>query len=278
MSLTPFQTRYGQPVTVPNIEPSELIARQLTRVSIRIFDNVPLPDGMLELLLASAQSSPSSGMLQTWSVIALTNTEAKLKLLSDPYMYKVIGNIDSYNYNAINTCAVFLIWLADLHKIDVILKNSKCEENIENQIDLAEYHLKAIIDATIAAQTFYMSAESMGLAGTYIGAIRQLPIDSFIKNFNLPKYTFPLFGMAIGYPGTYTGVKPRLPADLMLHHSTYKEMNGIEDLGEYQEKHKKLFHNSQSITFSERVIERLSPSWSKSSIGNALKKMGFTFK
>ena len=278
MSLTPFQARYGQPVAVPNIKPSELIARQLKRTSIRVFNNDPLPDGMLELLLASAQSSPSSGMLQTWSVIALTSTEDKLKLLADPYMHKVIGNVDSHNFTAIDTCSVFLIWIADLHKIDAVLKNSDCEENIKNQVNLAEYHLKAVIDATIAAQTFYMSAESMGLAGTYMGAVRQLPVDTFINTFNLPKYTFPLFGMAIGYPTSTSKIKPRLPQEFMLHKATYKKIEKIEELGSYNEIHKTLIHHDGALTFAERIVERLLPSWSKAWIGDNLKRMGFTFK
>lgn len=278
MSLTPFQARYGRAVNEPAIEASELIARQLQRTSKRKFNSKSLPEGMLELLLASAQSSPSSGLLQTWSVLALTTEEDKLKLLSDEYMSKVVWSKDSSNFMAIKTCPLLLIWLADLSKLDVILQNKECDQIIKEQVDIAEYHLKAVIDATIAAQTFYMSAESMGLHGTYLGAIRQLPIDRLTALFNLPEYTFPIFGMAIGYSDEVSRIKPRLPAELVLYKSAYKKMESIDQLGEYEDHHKTLVHNNESITFSERVVERLSPARSKSWIGDNLKKMGFTFK
>ena len=278
MTMTPYQKRYGTLVPDPLAQSNEIITTLLSRASKRKFNGEPLESGVLELLIAAAQSAPTSGMLQTWSVIALTTPEEKAKLFTEENHVNIIGGVDSQNATAINTSAVVLIWLADLSRIDLILKTVDTTESIEGQITKAEYHLKAIIDATIAAQTFFMAAESMGIAGTYCGAIRQLPIEFLETEFNLPKYTFPIFGTIHGYcDNVRSVVNPRLPQDLVLHHGTYSKMKSTDELVEYNKAHMLRCGYNRS-TFEKRVVERLSPSFSKEAIGDALRYMGFDFK
>jgi len=280
--MTPYQKRYGQPVLDPEAVPNELVSSLLGRGSAQRFTGVPLAPGLLELLIAAAQSAPTSGMLQTWSVIALSTPEEKSKLFADtgltPSNTTIIGGVDSTNFTAINTASVVLIWLADLSRVETILEESDVSERHRAQVTRAEYHLKAIIDATIAAQTFYMAAESMGIAGTYCGALRQLPITFFETEFNLPKHTFPVFGTIHGYRDTDHApiIKPRLPANLVLHRGVYSKMQDTSELAEYNKVHVK---NSSALrsTFEKRVIERLSPSYSKDVVGDALRHMGFDF-
>ena len=278
--MTPYQKRYGHAVQDPLAQPNELVNSLLSRGSVQRFNRIPLESGMLELLIAAAQSAPTSGMLQTWSVIALTTPEEKSRLFDNtdqtPSNSTIIGGVDSTNFIAIDTAAVVLIWLADLSRIDVILESANIDDRTRLQTTRAEYHLKAIIDATIAAQTFFMAAESMGIAGTYCGAIRQLPITFFENTFNLPKYTFPIFGTLHGYTDSTTIVKPRLPTDLVLHRGSYTKMESTKELVGYNKVHIK--HSSKlRSTFENRVIERLSPSASKEAIGDALRHMGFDF-
>jgi len=276
--LTPYQQRYGLPVPTPEATANGFITNLLKRTSCRKFQNRPLEPGVLELLIAAAQSAPTSGMLQTWSVIALTTPEEKAKLFNFKNNDLVIGNIDSHNTVAINSSSVTLIWLADLSRLDLVLKNVEASDKIKAQVTRAEYHLKAIIDATIAAQTFFMAAETMGIEGTYCGAIRQLPIEFFEREFNLPKYTFPVFGTVHGYSdNAKTIVKPRLPSEIVLHHGTYNKMEDLSQLDEYNKVHTQRSKPDQG-TFEKRVVERLRPTLSKESVGDALRHMGFDFK
>jgi len=279
--MTPYQKRYGTQVPEPLAQPNEFVSALLGRGSKQKFNSKPLEPGLLELLIAAAQSAPTSGMLQTWSVIALTTPEEKSKLFIDtgltPSNNTIIGGIDSSNFTAINTASVVLIWLADLSRVETILQNIEVNNQTRAQTTRAEYHLKAIIDASIAAQTFFMAAESMGIGGTYCGAIRQLPITFFESTFSLPKYTFPIFGTVHGYSDSTAIVKPRLPTKLVLHRGSYKKMESIEELVEYNQVH--IEHSSKiRSTFEKRVVERLSPSASKEAIGDALRHMGFDFK
>jgi nitroreductase len=282
----PFHARYGRDdIPLPDQQPNSFTENLLKRTSCRNFLPTPLPNGTLELLIAAAQSAPTSGMLQTWSVISL-NVEDRKKLLSSQYR-NIIGGVDTSNFTAIETCSIFLIWLADLNRTNFILQNTDAPPETKSQVDKAEFHLKAVVDATIAAQTLFMTAESMGISGTYMGAIRQLPATFLQDTFNLPKYTFPLFGMAIGYPAMQilsrlptpplVSPRPRLTQDFILHHSTYKPMSSLSELKDYNTVHQKIGRRGVS-NFESRVVERLDPSETKQRTGEFLKQMGFGFE
>jgi len=283
-----YQKRFGGLVEDSVYPPNDFIQQVLGRFTVRTFKDQPLEPGQLELLIAAAQSASTSGMLQTWSVIALTNKESKERLVNTPMAQNTIGGVDSYNIMALNTCSVFLIWLADLHRVDNILKAHATERNIDPDLLLqtsrAEFHLKAIIDATIAAQTFSLAAESQGLGIMYCGAVRQIPVQHFIDNFNLPPFTFPIFGMAVGHTSdvlkSIKPVRPRLPTDIVLHHGTYKTFDDMSMLDEYNETHRRCNGSPvlRNKDYVERLIERMSVSYDKKQVAQSLKQMGFDFK
>lgn len=284
-----YQKRFGGSIEDSKYPPNDFIQQVLGRTTIREFKDQPLAPGQLELLVAAAQSAPTSGMLQNWSVIALSDTESKQQLIKTPRAQETIGSVDSMNMTALKECSVFLIWLADLHRTDNILRAHAAERNVIDsdlllQTTRAEYHLKAIVDATIAAQTFALAAESQGLGVMYCGAVRQLPAQYFIDNFNLPRLTFPLFGMAVGHPSAVrqaiSRIKPRLPTDIVLHHGSYKTFDDMSKIGRYNEIHK-YFDGSTALykkDYVDRLIERMSVAYDKTQVTQSLRQMGFDFK
>lgn len=266
--------------------PNDFIERVLSRATVRRYKQQPLAEGQLELLIAAAQSAASSGMLQTWSVIALTDKEHKDLLVATPEAKISMGSVDSSNMTALKECAVFLIWLADLSRVDNILKAHVGQYNLDldilAQTSRAEYQLKAVIDAAIAAQTFSLAAESQGLAVMYCGAVRQISIDHLRKSFNLPHLTFPIFGMAIGYPmmESFKPIKPRLPTNLVLHHNQYTPLTDMSKLDQYNRIHKEQFTGSIKLinkNYVERIIERMAVTEDKKAVGPRLRQMGFDF-
>jgi FMN reductase (NADPH) len=278
---TSFQQRFGKNTNVPTVQGNELIERQLSRLTIRKFIPKPLEDGLLELLVASASCSATSGALQSYSVLALTTPEEKEKLFSTPQSMLSIGGTDSNNVDAIRNCSVFLIWIADLSRIDFLLKNQTTDTELLAQTSKAEYHLKAVIDATIAAQAFAMLAESMGLGVMYCGAVRQIKAEHFEKEFGFPKLTFPIFGMAVGYPDNTErkSIRPRIATDVILHKGNYKPLTSVEEFEEQDKLHKGSPNgrNLGRFTYIERIIERMKVSWTKKEVSNSLKHMGFKF-
>jgi nitroreductase len=273
--LTPYQKRYGNPgIETPNCPTNDFIQTLLGRKTIRRYSNQKLPPGQLDLLIACAQSAPTSSMGQSWSVIALeTQTEKDefKKLAGWPLSFSDPNNVLAYD-----ECAVFLIFIADNYKIErsiEMLGNGEVPESVPftpikipgtttvngphpdrpNQLfdvdghvawlDQTYYSVRAIMDATIAAQTVVMCAESLGLGTMYMGSIAHCEPVSF-EYLNLPKRTYPIFGLCVGYPPTvptdslgnipadpnYSAwiekvavslVKPRHPKEIVLHRGKY---------------------------------------------------------
>ena len=279
MDLNLYQLRFGLPVDTPNIPLNDYIQSQLSRSTVRDFKTQPLDAGTLEVLLAVAQSASTSGMLQAYSVLALTTAEDKEKLFSTVLARKAICGVDSYNVGVIKTAPVFLIWIADLSRIDFLLheihKTTPFNSEILKQTSRAEYHLKAIIDATIVAQAFASAAESMKLGIMYCGAIRQIPVELFEKEFGFPKLTFPIFGMAVGYPsaGHKRLVKPRIQTKVILHNGKYEPIK----FDEFVDYDKVYFDGKSNYSYSTRLVERMAVSWTKTNVSSSLRQMGFNF-
>lgn len=283
-----YQKRFGGETPDSKYPTNDFIEQVLGRFTVRSFKDQPLADGQLDLLIAAAQSASTSGMLQTWSVIALTDKESKARLINSPRTLNAMGSVDSYNMIALNESSVFLIWLADLHRVDSILRAHAVERNIDADLLLqtsrAEFHLKAIIDATIAAQTFSLAAESQGLGIMYCGAVRQFPAEHFKDNFNIPHLTFPIFGMAVGHPNDFIKrvkpIRPRLPTDIVLHHGSYNTFDDMSRLDTYNEIHK--HRNGSPVLYNkdfvDRLVERMSVTYDKKDVAASLVQMGFDFK
>ena len=68
-----MQLRYRDGI-VPDGPWNEVIASLLAHRSVRAFLRDPLPPGTLERLVAAASSASTSSNLQTWSVVAVADT------------------------------------------------------------------------------------------------------------------------------------------------------------------------------------------------------------
>jgi nitroreductase len=180
----------------------------LSHRSVRGFLPDALPDGTLELLVASAQSASTSSNLQVWSVVAVRDPDRKARLS------RLAGD-----QQFIPDAPLLLIWLADLARLDGIAADRQVP--VEGT-HYTEPFIVAVVDAALAAQTALIAAESLGLGAVYIGAMRNLP-EQVAEALNLPPHVFAVFGMSVGYPdpAKATGVKPRLPQAVVVHQEVY---------------------------------------------------------
>jgi len=290
-----YQQRFGPNSQMPSIDEkmmyNGLIDRQLSRKTCRNFTDVAIDPEIIELMIAGAQGSATSGMLQTYSVLALTTKEDKDKLFVHQPNIDVIGGTDSHNMRIYYECPVFLIWLADLSKIKALMNEALTNNLLHdpacvNQLDIAEYNVKAIVDTTIVAQSFVMIAESYGYGTMYMGAIRQINPEHVQKQYNIPYRCMPIFGMAIGIPDTsktaWGIIKPRMPTSSILHFGQYTPIQGIADLGDYNQWHANAIaqagYHEENFTFVQRLVERFRITISKNRVGDFFKLMGFKFK
>jgi nitroreductase len=176
--------------------------------SVRHYLDRPLPEGMLELIVAAAQSAPSTSNLQAWSVIAVEDPARKARLSTLAAGQKHVANAP--------LVLVFVAELARLRAIGAELGH----EGIG--LDYIEAFIIAIADAAFAAQNAVVALESLGLGCCYIGAMRN-DAEAVARELGLPNEAFVVFGMTIGYPDPDrpADVKPRLPQPVMLHRERY---------------------------------------------------------
>ena len=187
---------------------NEMLETILNHRSVRAFLPRRLPEGTLELLIAAAQSASSSSNLQFWSVVAVQETERKSRLA------ELAGE-----QQFIRDAPLLLVWLADLSRLDRIAAEHQAQ--VDGTHYLEEF-IVGIVDAALAAQSALIAAESLGLGGVYIGAMRNLP-EQIAAELGLPPHVFAVFGMSVGYPDPArpTDIKPRLPQSLVLHREQY---------------------------------------------------------
>ncbi len=172
--------------------------------SVRHFLPEKLPEGSLEVIVAAAQSAATSSNLQTWSVLALEDSEHKDKAAT------LCGDQDF-----IRQAPLFLIFCADLNRLT---KVSAQHELRGEGLEFTEMFLMASLDAGLAGQNATIAAEALGLGACYVGAARNKP-DELAQLLKLPPRVIAVFGLAIGKPdpAKTTAVKPRLPQREVLH-------------------------------------------------------------
>ncbi|GAA6615560.1 NADPH-dependent oxidoreductase [Scytonema sp. NUACC26] len=208
-SIELLRSRYGEIPFDGEIPWNDFLSTILSHSSVRSYLSNPLPPLTLELLVAAAQSAATSANLQSWSVVAIEDRERKEELS------RLAGG-----QAHIKEAPLFLVWLADLARVARVADSRGLSHDALEYLELL---IKAIVDASIAAQNATLAAESLGLGTGYIGAIRK-STQEVATLLNLPPLVFPVFGLCVGYPNpeAHTAIKPRLPQSAVLHRETYK--------------------------------------------------------
>ncbi len=191
----------------------------LSHRSIRSYLDKKIPPEILELLAAAAQSAPTTSNLQAWSVIAVQDPDRKARLAAL-----------AANQRHIHDAPLLFAFVADLARLRSI---SADRDHPGIGLDYIEAFIFAVADAAFAAQNTLLAAQSLGLGGCYIGAMRNYPA-AVADELGLPDEAMVVFGMTIGYPdpAVDSDVKPRLPQNAILHRERYSPAVS-ETLAEY---------------------------------------------
>lgn len=200
--------RYGE---APEIVPpawNETLDLLLSHRSVRRFRPGSVPAGLVETLVAAAQSAPSSSNLQTWSVVAVEDPARKARLAH-------LAADQAF----IREAPLFLVWSIDQRKLRA---TAAAQGREALALDYLESFLLGAVDTALAAQNATVAAEALGLGATYVGAIRNRPAE-VADELGLASGVFALFGMAVGWPDpeAETEVKPRLPQAAVLFREQY---------------------------------------------------------
>lgn len=211
-----WQQRYRSPLpenlagalTDNKVSQSAVFDSLLTHRSVRAYLPDALPEGTIEAAIAAAQSAATSSNLQCWSVVAVEDPVRRARLAT------LCGNQEH-----IATAPVFLVWVADLSRLQRIARS---EAETHEALDYTEAFLIAAIDTALAAQNAVSALEAAGLGTVYIGGLRNHP-EEIAEKLALPEGCAGLFGLCVGYPDPAepASIKPRLPQKAVLHRERY---------------------------------------------------------
>ncbi|MDP5291228.1 oxygen-insensitive NADPH nitroreductase [Oceanimonas sp. CHS3-5] len=181
--------------------------------SIRKFTDEPIAAGQLQAIMAAAQSASSSSFLQASSVVRITDSELRRQVMA------LCGD-QAYVAGA----AEFWVFCADFHRHLHWVPEAKT--------GFAEQLLIGAIDTALMGQNAMTAAESLGLGGVFIGAVRNQPHE-LSALLGLPHGVIPLFGLCLGYPAQDPEPKPRLPASLVFMENRYQAEPDEAKMAEY---------------------------------------------
>ena len=125
----------------------------LSHRSIRRFTSEPIADEILNTLVRAGQQASTSNNLQCVSIIRVSDLALRQGI------HEAAGSAPYIVH-----CAEFLLFCIDFSKHKAMFPDA--------QIDWTEVTLIGAVDAGIMAQNVLLAAESLGLGGVYIGALR----------------------------------------------------------------------------------------------------------
>jgi len=193
---------------------SETIKVLHQRVSVRDFADRPVDDATIDTILQAAFRAPTSSNIQSYSVVKVRDADAKAKL-----------SVVSGNQPHVAKTPVFLAFCADLTRIESAMQRHDHTIDPNN----LEVGLVSSIDAALVGMAAYLAAESIGLKGVMIGAIRN-DILKAAEILGLPRHVYCVYGMCLGWPGEVPPQKPRMNYADMVHHEQYRTQDTPSEL------------------------------------------------
>jgi nitroreductase len=204
---------------------SATLAGLLGRRSIRRYTDEPVPEELLEVLLACAQSAPSKSNLQQYSII----------VVSDPAQRAALAELCP-GTGQMESCALFLVFCADLRR------NRRIGDwrGRPNDNDNMDSFLNGTVDAALAMQCFITAAESVGLGTACISEVRNR-IGELSDVLELPEGVFPISGLTAGWPAAEGFINQRIPPAVAIHRDRYDDGALESEIEAYDQRRHDIF-------------------------------------
>ncbi len=201
-----IRARYGALPFAP-VEIPPALAPILDRRVTRRYRPDPVPDALLDTVLAGAQSAPAKSDLQQYSIV-VTRDPAKVAAVAH-----AIGSMDW-----IKDAPVLLLFCGDIRRgRQLCVLHGRTHAN-----DSMDTFLNASADAALALGFCIMAAETLGLGTCPISYVRNhLPLIEDL--FGLPAGVFPVAGLTLGFPAARNATSPRLPPSVVVHRERYDD-------------------------------------------------------
>ena len=210
--------RYGTEADAGDIPPA--LAALLDRRVTRRYRPDPVPEPLLETLLAAAQSAPAKSDLQQYSVVVMRDP-ARIKRIAD-----WIGTMDW-----IGSAPVFLVWCGDMRR-GQRLCDLHAMPHANNNLDT---FLNTAVDCALAMGQFMAAADAVGLGTCPISYVRS-HIERVTPLLGLPPGVYPVAGLTLGWPEARRHTSMRLPQSIVVHRERYDDSQLPTELAAYDER------------------------------------------
>ncbi len=195
---------------------NEVITTLLSHRTHRRFLPDPVPDALMEVLLACAYSAPSKSDLQQATVVRVIDEDKRQSIA------ELIPGMPW-----IGAAPEFMVFCGDSRRIRrICARRGRPFAN-----DHLDAFFNAAIDAAIVMQNLITAAESRGLGCCPISVIRN-HATRVSETLQLPNWVFPVAGLCLGYPSARAHVSMRLPLSATVHVDTYDDEaleRGLDD-------------------------------------------------
>lgn len=179
-----------------------------------------MPQAHLQTIIDCARQAPSWMNGQHYTIINISSPELRGRIAALQPANPQIG-----------TCSTYLVFAADLHRADLCSRAYNGSFSAAGEPDSL---ITAVTDTALAAQNAVIAAESMGYATCYTGGIRAIAAE-LTELLQLPRNTFPVFGLCIGKPDIEMQRKPRLPENTVYTENRYPDETTLSDgLAQYE--------------------------------------------
>jgi nitroreductase len=193
------------------------LAAILSHRTHRRYTDQPIPEDLMQQLLAAGLSAPAKSDLQQVSIVRVENAGIR---------------------QAIAVLLPSMPWVAQAPRFLVVCGDSRrirrvCElRGIPFANDHLDAFFNATTDAALVLQNLIRAAGAVGLGTCPISVIRN-HAARVAELLSLPNWVFPLAGLCIGWPSREGYVSLRLPMSLTVHVDRYDDTNLATEIDNY---------------------------------------------
>ena len=209
--------------------------------TIRKYSNQKIDSELLTKLLETACRASITGNMQAYSIVVTTDSAIKEQL-----------SPAHFNQPMIAEAPVVLTFCADFNRITKWCEQRDAVPGYDN----FQSFMATAIDTLIAAQTFCIAAESVGLGICYLGTTTYNARE-IIDTLKLPKLVVPVTTITVGYPDGLPDQTDRLPLNAVVHYETYKDYSKEDIDNIYNEKENSDFYKQFVVENKKETLAQV---------------------
>lgn len=190
------------------IDGCNALERMRQRASCRGFLDREIPGDLMDDIIKTGLCAASGGNLQPYSIVLIRDKERRDKLCE-------LSGDQSFVAQA----PVNLLFVLDWYKFSVFAEHEQAPFTCP---DSYIHFAIALEDVMCAAQSIETAAWLCGIGSCYVGSVNQTG-SHVIKEFNLPKYTYPVLLLSLGYPKNELKTVTKLPYDAVVFNESYTD-------------------------------------------------------